>query len=284
MKQSYILACALAAVLVAAPAARARDWVRIGGSVVVEAEDQVQDAVAVGGDVTVYGEVRGSAVAIGGDVLVKAGGNVGSDAVAIGGRLVVEPGGEVVGSQVEVDREAIPKALGWAAVVPVMWGPLKGLYWLGKIIALVALGALLFTFLPAHVGTMADEVEHRPWKSLGVGFLGIIALPPLMALVALTIIGIPLIPLIIMAVAVALLFGHVGVGYLVGRKIPWEAIKGRSPLLGLAVGMVLLSLASEVPWLGWLVWCVAALLGFGAVLSSRFGTVHGPVASTPPPR
>ena len=111
MNRSFVLLCALFAVLAAIAPAEARDLVRIGGSVVVEEGEQVQDAVAVGGDVTVHGEVRGDAVAIGGDVIVKAGGQVGNDAVAVGGRLVMEPGAEIGGSEIEVAGEAMSEAL-----------------------------------------------------------------------------------------------------------------------------------------------------------------------------
>ncbi len=283
MNRSFVLLCALFAVLAAIAPAEARDLVRIGGSVVVEEGEQVQDAVAVGGDVTVHGEVRGDAVAIGGDVIVKAGGQVGNDAVAVGGRLVMEPGAEIGGSEIEVAGEAMSEALGWASVVPVLWGPLKAFYWLGKLVGLLALGMLLLTLLPAQMEAVVTAAEQNAWKTAAVGLVGVLAIAPFLALLCLTIIGIPLIPLVITAVAVALLFGYVGVGYLVGRKLPWEALKGRSPLLALALGMLLLSVASEVPWLGWLVFFAASLLGFGAVLRSMFRRLRKTATPAPLP-
>jgi hypothetical protein len=283
MNRSFVLVCALFAVLAAIAPAEARDLVRIGGSAVVEKGEQVQDAVAVGGDVTVHGEVRGDAVAIGGDVIVKAGGQVGNDAVAVGGRLVMEPGAEIGGSEIEVAGEAMSEALEWASVVPVVWGPLKAFYWMGKLVALLALGMLLLTLLPAQMEAVMTAAERNAWKTVAVGLVGVLAIAPFLALLCLTIIGIPLIPLVITAVAVALLFGYVGVGYLVGRKLPWEALKGRSPLLALALGMLLLSVANEVPWLGWLVFFAASLLGFGAVLRSTFGRLRKTATPAPLP-
>jgi len=65
--------------------AYARDKVRIGGNVVVEKGTEVNDAVAVGGSVTVNGRVRDSAVAVGGSVTLGPDAVIGKDVVSIGG-------------------------------------------------------------------------------------------------------------------------------------------------------------------------------------------------------
>ncbi|MDP6776856.1 MAG: hypothetical protein QGI83_08830 [Candidatus Latescibacteria bacterium] len=83
--------------------------------------------------------------------------------------------------------------------------------------------------------------------------------------------AIPLIPLFVVAAAAGLLTGYAAVGLLVGRLIPYGPVQD-SPYLALAAGVTLVAVASAMPAVGWIVSTAAALLGFGAVLLSRFGT------------
>lgn len=95
----------LAAVtLLAAPTARAdcnvevgpNDRVAKGERLVIHSGEQVENAIAMNGDVTLEeGAVVEKAVAVGGSVTVRSGAQVRQDAVAIGGDVVVEADGRV---------------------------------------------------------------------------------------------------------------------------------------------------------------------------------------------
>ena len=105
MRPLSILAVLAATVLLATPDARAaecnvevgpNDRVSRGESLVIRSGEQVENAVALHGDLTVEaGAVVEKAVAVGGSVTIRAGGRVKQDAVALGGDVVVEADGRV---------------------------------------------------------------------------------------------------------------------------------------------------------------------------------------------
>ena len=77
----------------AAPAAVGSDTIRFGGRI-IEAGDTVNGPVVVAaGDLRVRGVIRGTAVAIAGDIIVENGGTITGDAIAVlGGRCHAEQG------------------------------------------------------------------------------------------------------------------------------------------------------------------------------------------------
>src|SRR5207245_5614787 len=81
----------------------------VGSSVTIGPNEEVHNAVAVGGSVDVQGRVRHDTVAIGGDVHVHPGAEVGHDAVALGGAVVVEPGATVRGSRVSMGAAEVAR-------------------------------------------------------------------------------------------------------------------------------------------------------------------------------
>ena len=85
--------------------AQVEEAVAIGGDLTIRRGAVVQKAVAIGGNVRVEtgATVLETVVAVGGDVRIARGARVGEDAVALGGRLDVQPGGEVAGSRVGLD-------------------------------------------------------------------------------------------------------------------------------------------------------------------------------------
>jgi UDP-3-O-[3-hydroxymyristoyl] glucosamine N-acyltransferase len=105
MRPLPILAVLAATTLLATPDARAgdcnvevgpRDRVSRGEPLVIRSGEQVENALALHGDLTVEnGAVVEKAVAVGGSVRIRSGARVKQDAVALGGDVVVEAGGRV---------------------------------------------------------------------------------------------------------------------------------------------------------------------------------------------
>lgn len=105
MRPLSILAVLAASILLATPDARAgdcnvevgpRDRVSRGEPLVIRSGEQVENAVALHGDLTIEdGAVVEKAVAVGGSVTIRSGARVKQDAVALGGDVVVEAGGRV---------------------------------------------------------------------------------------------------------------------------------------------------------------------------------------------
>src|SRR5205085_4100286 len=100
------------------------------------------------------------------------------------------------------------------------------------------------------------------------GFLTAILFVPMLALLIVTVIGIVAVPFAIAGVILAGLFGKAAVlefiGQQVGRNLRVAFLE--SPLIALLIGAIVLAILYMVPILGLLIWCVATLLGLGAIM------------------
>ncbi len=239
--------------------------VRIGGSIVVDRGERVQDVVAILGSVTVRGEVTGSAVAVGGDVRVEDGGSVGDEVVAIGGRITASPHARISGraEQVAIDFPEIVR-IGpdgpdvtfrvlpdWPRVI----GALTGLSFF-RLGALLVLGlAVAMVFAPT-VHRAADRAAAAPVEAFVIGLgLQVVVLPALVATclaLLVSIIGLPLVPVVLVVATGAWLVGFVGAVAAAGRGA--LRLVGRqepSLLAGYILGglpFAVLTLGSRLAW------------------------------------
>jgi hypothetical protein len=273
-----ILTLLLSGATFAANDLQVSDMVRIGDDVTVEEGRVVKDAVAIGGSVTVLsgGRVMKNAVAIGGDVNLKANARVEGDAVAIGGAIHKEEGASVGGNEVAI-------LSGAKGILPAFWkwSLLDFLYrsYLASLIlhilvvlVIAALGILLLLFLPGPLQMISSTIKQSALKSGGWGVGSILAIGLLLVFTTGSLLGIVLVPVLVVAVAVVGVLGCVGTGLFVGERT-FSASAGSSmrPFL---VGMLILAAIGLVPIVGGVVFLVANLFGFGAVLVSRFGSVQ----------
>jgi hypothetical protein len=276
--------------------------VRIGGSIVVERGESVEQAVAILGDLIVRGDVHGDAVAVMGSVRVEDGASVGGQVVAVGGQIELAPTAKIAGSADQV-------AIGFPEIR--VDGPgydsfrfrlLPDRDWLagfalgGSLLRLTALLLLALTaaivFTPA-VQRIADQAAAGPAESLIIGLgLQLLLVPVLFAIciaLAVSLIGLPLVPVVIALAGGLWLVGFAGAAAALGRGILRVAVVGRpSVAMAVVVGgapFALLTLASRFGWWAgggwsrwWLVVAVAGLLieavlwsvGAGAFLLAWF--------------
>lgn len=110
---------------------------------------------------------------------------------------------------------------------------------------------------------------QKPFKSLGVGILGLSMFFGLVVVTALTLIGIPLVPIVLLALVLAWILGTVAGAYFVTRRIGAAFGQDFSALwvrvLAMALGLVLLFVLGWVPILGWLIGLLVTLFGLGAL-------------------
>jgi hypothetical protein len=103
----------------------------IGQSATVRAEQHVESAIVIGGDLTIAGTVHGIAAAVGGDLIVAPGADIEGPAAAIGGELELADQARVAGPKVHVaggDFGAVAKQLSAARA------PEPPPFWLGSLI------------------------------------------------------------------------------------------------------------------------------------------------------
>lgn len=276
------------------------DVVVFGGDVVLEEESFVDGTVFImGGSATVAGEVDNELVVFGGDVELKSTAFIGSDVVAWGGQVERAEGAVVKGNVLEgvttgfLPRPPVPPVVPLPptpGVVPLETG---SRFFFSTVVdifkaiitalALMALGLLVVLFLPKQTETVAQAVFSAPLPSLGVGFLTVVVAIGLTALLAITICLSPIALFVGLTTIAASFFGWIAVGLLVGQKL-LEGFKTQeaAPLVAVVIGVLLISLISALPCLGFLVFLGVVSLGLGGVVLTRFGTMSYPEGSPSP--
>ena len=245
------------------------------GSHVHVREDEVSDeAVAVGGSVTVDGEVQGDAVAVGGSARIN--GRVTGNAVAVGGTVHLGPGSEVEGDVTSVGGkvERDPTAKVGGQVSEVAFGsafhlgmlhdldiddddddhlsPLRRVSEMAwRAVALVIFGllnCLVLLLARTPVERVGLKVAQEPWRAGLVGLLSQVLFVPLLivtvVVLAVSIIGIPLLVLVPFALVALVLFGFLGytsVAYRLGmwgeQRFGWRSSSAYWTLL-VGVGLI----------------------------------------------
>ncbi len=223
--------------------------VRFAGSARVDADEEAEQVVVIGGPATVDGAVQDEVTAIGGRVTVN--GRVGGDVISVGGSVHLGPKAEVEGDVTSVggtvDREPgakvsgqINQAGGFGPRIHIggdhdidfwpWWSPFAGAMRLMWSILTLAIFALLVavTVVVARepVARVEAKLVSEPWQSGLAGLLAQLLFIPLFVLVTVilvvSIVGIPLLilyPFLILALIVGGLIGFSAFALRVGRLI-----------------------------------------------------------------
>ncbi len=268
-KYLQLISVILSLVLFPLPSANAKDRVRIGGDVIVEEGTEVNEAVAVGGSVTVYGKVKRSAVAVGGSITLGPNAEVGKDVVAVGGPVEQAQGSEIHGDIVEMNIPGVSAIIPFLAEdTPSSW---SWIVKIGSFLGFLALAVLLVAVVPKPFNLISDNVRQHTGKIVLWGLLGLIVVIPLAIFLVISVIGIPLIALEAFLVGIAFLVGYIAIAQLIGDRI--AALMGRSALNAIwltTMGLFALWVIGWIPFLGSLVKAAAIVLGFGGVLATLF--------------
>ncbi|MFH1278169.1 MAG: hypothetical protein ABIK65_07305 [Candidatus Eisenbacteria bacterium] len=222
------------------------DLVRMGESMVIEADQLVKgDAVVIGGNMDVYGQVNGDAVVIGGTLDVY--GQVSGDAVVIGGTLHLYPTAVVQGDAVsfggvvvedegaEVNGEKFSFGIGafpsFSRIIGTedpgkncgFWCTSVGkaaamLVFLAGTLFLILISVELFTTPTERVATQVQEDYLRAGLA---GLLVFILTLPALLVLGISIVGLLLYPFLFLLMIVAPLWGFVVVSLVLGRT--WAA-------------------------------------------------------------
>jgi cytoskeletal protein CcmA (bactofilin family) len=251
-----------------------------GNNIDIQQEGSVgNDADLAGNSVTVKGRIGRDLFASGNTIRIGA--EVGRNATVQADHLVLLPGAVIRGNLVSKtarppEVQAGAQVLGQTQFIPV--GSLGGnagvmgrvMAWLWTFGAMTLLGSLLLAISRRSVERVAEEAVQEPGRSLGAGFLWLLLVPVIVAILCATVIGIPA-GLILLAsyVVIALLSGAY-ISYLVGSWLLGRLGKpDGSPYLKMAMGALLVSLALQIPYLGWVLCIVVVVLGVGALLLER---------------
>ena len=287
-----------------------------GGDVSIERNERLEgDAVAIGGSVTIDGEVTGDAVSIGGTLTLGPDSVVHGDAVSVGGTLNRAAGARVDGDVTEVGGggRGFRRGMWFPAFFGTFWSRVGSLAATALRLAVLALVAVIIVAFGRNaVERIAARTAATPLRSGLIGLVAEILFFPVMILtvvvLAVSIIGIPLlflVPFAVLLVMLVALVGFVGLAYHVGRwiaaKFGWRepAAYGAVAIGVVAIGgLTLLAklaalgggfiVGAPLTGLGYLVEYMAWTIGFGAAIlywyesQTRFGP-HRHATATPTP-
>jgi uncharacterized RDD family membrane protein YckC len=268
----------------------AQEVVSIFGSSTVDG-DVSDSAVAVLGDLRVNGTVANTAVAVLGNVYINS--KVRGDVVGVLGNVTLGPQAIVEGQVVEIlgALQRDPGAVIDGGTVHVLSGlfthaeSLHG--WIGHCLLYgrplaptleigwawgVALGALALYLLLAAVfrdglQRCVATLESHPGESVLTALIVTLLIPVVLLSLVFTVIGIAVIPLFWIALICVGIFGRVvALGWLGSRCIRLtHAGSGATPVIDVLAGGLLALALYMVPILGFIVYLLIGMVGFGAV-------------------
>lgn len=150
---------------------------------------------------------------------------------------------------------------------------------LASLIIMLGLFVAVLYLFPRRLLRMCDVISSN-WRqvlrSVAIGILGYILVALLIVLLAIQVIGIPLAVLAVFATLLLSLVGLVVSSLTIGRWVATQLGTGLpSPVMELTFGILLIFPLSILPVVGWAVATLAAALGFGAALLTKFGSEEG---------
>jgi cytoskeletal protein CcmA (bactofilin family) len=247
-------------------------WVQ---SLRVDNKGRVGDGIVAGaGDVSLEGQVTRGVNIFAGNADVS--GNVGRDLTVAGGKLTLTSTARVGGNLTASVHHSKDVHIADGATITgkrdIQTHVRKSRFssprfyfhqavWL---VAAMLVGWLGLALFPSFFQASTQAVGST-WRSLGLG-LGVLAgAPVVMVVAAVTLVGIPISLMLLAVYLAAIYLAKIWVGAFLGRVLlkPAVATK-RDWLLGLLVGLLILTIVGVVPYLGSLVRLVVVCLGLGA--------------------
>ena len=271
-----LISCLMAFAVIACMAApsvfaKEQDLIKMNTNIDISSDMTVNEVVAIGGDVTVFGKVQGSVVAVGGSVILKPKSYVAQQVVVVGGDIIKDPSAQVAGRITQIYMpHFIPSFTtflkgGWIT----LWATISMLALFG----FLGLAILLVALLPEQIGTAVNALESSFLIMVLWGILWIILIVPVAVLLAVSIIGVVLIPVEMLLIVIALILGYISSAIFIGKNILLAFSKVSPPFVDAILGIIILFVVGFLPVIGPAIKAFFLVAGFGAVLTTRFGTI-----------
>jgi hypothetical protein len=269
---SIVAITAAVAMLVASTvlAAGSEDVIRVNRDILISKEMTVNDVIVLNGSVTVYGRIEGNVVIVRGSLFLKEGARVRGHAVIIGGQLERDPTAEITGKTTQVFfPRFLPSAAtlltgGWIAV----WAAIS----VAVLLGFLGISILLIALIPGNMSSVVSALERSFAKALLWGVFWIVMIAPMAFFLAISIVGVILIPLQILLVALAFLIGYIVSAIYIGKNIFLSLKKDSPTFVDAILGILILHAVGFVPIVGAVIKAVFLIAGFGAVITTKFGT------------
>jgi hypothetical protein len=140
-------------------------------------------------------------------------------------------------------------------------------------------GWLALLLFPGFFHTTTQAVGSG-WRSLGLGVGVLTGVPVAMIVAAITLVGVPISLMLLAVYLAAIYLAKVWVGAFLGRILLKSAgDTKRDSLLGLLLGLLILTIAGFIPFLGGLVRLGVVCLGLGALSTQLYRTSRPAIAA-----
>lgn len=250
--------------------------ISLGGSIHVKGKVR-ENVIAFGGSILIEGEVGEAVIGFGSHITLKSTARIDGDVVSLGGVLDKEPGVFLKGDTVSFSfdtqedlRQFIREGL-FGAFIPLLL--------VIKLIALFIwfiLALALTALFPRQIAYASDQIRRSFGSIFGIGLLSVIIFTGLIivaVILSFILIGIPILITLILLGVVIKVFSRVVLFYFFGESLGRAfGSNRRSPLAAVVIGFLILSLIGFIPILGGLVGLFLSILGWGAVIRTKFGT------------
>lgn len=229
-------------------------------------------AVAVFGNVQIDGPVDGDVVAVFGNVELGPHARVSGDVTAVGGGVIRDPAATVGGDVQSIGgfTSGFDRLRPWIDHCLFYGRPLALVPGIGWAWALAFIFLALYVFLALlfrdAVTRCAVTVETQPGMAFVAALLSILLIPIAMVLLCITVIGIAAIPFVLFGAFCVGLFGKAVMLAWVGRRVLRGGGQLGHPAIAVIVGGLIVLVLYLVPVLGFLVYKILGLFGFGAVI------------------
>ncbi|MFN2323623.1 MAG: hypothetical protein ABR510_11775 [Trueperaceae bacterium] len=242
----------------------------VGGRGAADADARIDGVVVLlDGALTIDGEVAGDVFLMGGTLAL-------GDRARVGGRIVVA-GGELRASDAATVAGGVTRDLEAAAeaIRPTPTPAQRAGRFLSQTL-LLALAAFVAVLLVPHATTRtAEAIRHHPVVTVAMGALsGLIGVVLLVAM-AFTVVLIPAALIGFFLFGVAVVFGWLAFGRLVGRALRRLGVgplgARAEAVVGAVAFVVALNAVAAVPWIGAPLSLLASVMALGAVVLTGFG-------------
>jgi cytoskeletal protein CcmA (bactofilin family) len=139
------------------------------------------------------------------------------------------------------------------------------------LLALMITGIVLTLIFKKRAYQAKRAVTASFLKSLGWGFVFMVCIPIAIIILIVTILGIPIAIISLFAYAVLVYIAKIPVGTALGEKIIKAFGKQGEPSLipSMLLGLIVLTILLNIPYLEWLIYFIVLITGFGAILISQ---------------
>lgn len=260
----------------------------LGGSVTLEAGSTVTgDAVILGGSMAANGTIEGDLFSLGGSLELSETSVIQGDLNTLGGSTRGVAQADVQGEVVSDESLVLPVPINGLnnlrlPNLQMQVNPFWSLLWfIIQTLLWAAIAVMVVLFLPRPTQRVSQTVVAQPLVASGLGFLTVVVAPFVLLFLTIIIIGIPVALLAILLLIVAWVFGFVAVGAEVGRRLAQMSKADWALPVSAGLGTFLLALIANgigkiVPCVGWIVPFLVGIIGLGAVVLTRFGTLPYP--------